>query len=53
MKGEKMFLVKDTLKYLVQLLNDRDRIAIIEFENVANRILPLVTVSNNNMPKIL
>lgn len=45
MKGEKMFLVKDTLKYLVELLNERDRISIVEFEAVANRILPLVAVS--------
>ena len=45
MKGEKMFLVKDTLKYLVELLNEKDRISIVEFEAVANRILPLVSVS--------
>ena len=53
MKGEKMFIVKNTLKYLVELLNEKDRIAIVEFEFVANRILPLVAVNQRNMPKIL
>jgi len=48
-----MFIVKNTLKYLVELLNEKDRIAIVEFEFVANRILPLVAVSQRNMPKIL
>jgi len=53
MKGEKMFIVKNTLRYLVELLNEKDRIAIVEFEYVANRILPLVAVSQRNMPTIL
>lgn len=53
MKGMKMELVKSTLKYLTELLNENDRISLVEFESEAKRISPLMSCSKNNIPKIL
>ena len=33
MYGEKIKLVRETLKYLLELLNENDRLCLIKFEN--------------------
>lgn len=52
MNGEKIQLVKSTLLQLVEMLNEGDRLSIIQFESNAQRILPLVAVSKKNAERI-
>jgi uncharacterized protein YegL len=53
MQGVKITLLRDTLKYLVDLLGDDDRISIVQFESSAKRLIPLQRVTETNKPKIL
>ena len=52
MEGEKIKLVQQALLSLLELLNERDRIALVEFNSRADCLLTLVTVSKDNIPKI-
>lgn len=52
MSGEKLELVKKTLIQLGEFLGEQDRIALIEFESSARRILPLTCFSKKNKSKI-
>ena len=45
MNGEKIALVRDTLKFLVETLTPSDRISLILFNSYASRLCPLKTVS--------
>ena len=53
MSGAKITLLKDTLKYLVDLLGENDRISIVKFNGSAERLTPLQRVTEANKPKIL
>mmetsp|Transcript_67640 Transcript_67640/g.78535 ORF Transcript_67640/g.78535 Transcript_67640/m.78535 type:complete len:576 (+) Transcript_67640:1-1728(+) len=53
MGGEKIILLRETLKYLVDLLGENDRMSIVQFSSSARRILPLKKVSDANKPEIL
>ena len=46
MDGQKIALVRDTLKFLVETLTPSDRISLIVFNNYATRLCPLTTVTN-------
>ena len=48
MSGQKIELVKETLNYLLTLLNENDRLCLIEFQSYANRIIPLTRCSKKN-----
>ena len=48
MEGEKMQLLKDTFKYLLELLDENDRLSIITFESTARRITPLFKMNEKN-----
>ena len=48
MQGEKMQLVKDSFKYLLELLGDNDRLSVIIFENSSARISNLTRTTNEN-----
>jgi uncharacterized protein YegL len=52
MAGAKINLVIDTLLYLLKLLDENDRLCLITFNNNAERICPLMTVSAENKPKL-
>ena len=52
MKGEKIKLVQQALLSLLELLNEKDRIALVEFNSYGKCLLTLVTVSKDNIPKI-
>lgn len=41
MAGAKIKLVQDTLKYLLELLNENDRLCLVLFESSATRLSPL------------
>ena len=45
MSGEKINLVRETLDYLLTLLNENDRISLVEFASGASRMIPLTRVS--------
>ena len=53
MQGTKITLLKDTLKYLVEILGDDDRISIVKFNSQASRLTPLQRVAEANKPGIL
>ena len=53
MQGEKMELVKNTFKYLLEYLGDSDRLSIIIFNSCASRLISLVRTTSDNKQKIL
>ena len=53
MDGKKMELVKDSFTYLLELLGDNDRLSIIIFDHVAERITPLIRMTQVNKKKTL
>ena len=53
MEGSKIMLLIETLKYLVDLLGENDRISIVKFSSRGARLLPLKRVSEVNKPEIL
>ncbi len=53
MSGEKIKLVKDTMKFLLETLTPSDRLSIITFNNSGRRICGLKTVSKHNMESFL
>lgn len=48
MSGEKIKLVRETLKYLVDLMGENDRLSLILFESTASRLCPLLRVTSKN-----
>ena len=52
MEGPKIKLLINTLKYLIDLLDENDRISIVRFSNAGKRLTRLVRVSESNKPKI-
>lgn len=53
MKDAKLTLLKDTLKFLVDLLGEDDRISIVKFDSSAKRLTPLQRVTKSNKIQIL
>lgn len=49
MSGEKIQLVRDTLKFLVETLTPSDRISLIMFNSFATRLCPLKCVTGENI----
>lgn len=45
MSGQKLDLVKETMKYLIETLTPSDRLSIITFQSQASRICPLKAVT--------
>lgn len=41
MSGEKIKLVKETLNYLLTILNENDRLSIVIFDDTVERLNPL------------
>lgn len=52
MSGEKESLVKQSIKYLLTILTEKDRICLITFQNHSEYITPLLQVSDANKPII-
>lgn len=48
MNGTKIKLVKDSLKQMLSMFKENDRISIVTFSHVAQRITKLLTVSAKN-----
>ena len=53
MSGDKIQLVKESLKYLVNLMNEEDKFALIEFSNEENIINYLTKMTEENKALIL
>ena len=49
MNGEKIELVKETMRFLIETLTPSDRLSIITFNGSGNRICGLRTVTQENM----
>ena len=52
MYGDKMDMVKDTLKYLVDLMNENDKLAIITFSDSAKVIQELLPMKEANKEQV-
>lgn len=50
--GNKLNLVKKTLKFILSFLTEKDRICLIKFSTDSHRILNLTKTSDENKPKI-
>lgn len=48
MSGTKAKLVRKSLKYLLKILNDKDRICLITYDNNAKVLTPFLRNSENN-----
>ena len=53
MKGEKTTLLKESLKFLIDILGENDRISIVKCDIKGLRILPLKSVSKKNKREII
>jgi len=53
MMGEKLQMVKNSFEYLLPNLNEKDRLAIIIFNDQATRLVPLVRTTESNKRYIL
>jgi len=53
MQGEKIQLVKDTFKYLLELLSENDRLSIIIFDDTVKKLTPLLRMTESNKKKTL
>ena len=49
MSGEKIELVRETMKFLIETLTPSDRLSIITFNSSGNRVCGLKTVTQENM----
>lgn len=49
MDGEKIQTVKKTLKLLLNFLSENDRLCLIEFNEIAQRLTPLKKVTKSNI----
>lgn len=52
MSGTKIKLVKETLLFLVEVLKEKDRISLIEFNSSSEILLPLTNINKENKEKI-
>lgn len=52
MEGEKIYQLKQTLKYILNILNPQDRLCIITFDTNAKRVTKLLRVSSENIETI-
>lgn len=52
MSGEKIQLVRDTMKYVLKMLTPKDRLSIAVYENHGTRICPFKFVNEDNMPAL-
>jgi len=48
MSGKKIKLVKDTLEFIIDCLNENDRLSVITFNTAGERIIPLTRMNKNN-----
>ena len=53
MRGQKIELVKNTFKYLLEYLGDSDRLSIVIFDTNASRLIPLTRTTEANKQIIL
>lgn len=53
MKGEKIQLVRDTIKFLIETLTPADRLSIILFNTYAKRVCGLKCVTPENSVKLV
>jgi Mg-chelatase subunit ChlD len=52
MGGQKIDLVKQTLLYIIDLLNENDRLSLITFTGSANKLAHLVRVNETHKPSL-
>jgi hypothetical protein len=52
MEGEKIFQLKQTLNYILNILNPQDRLCIITFDTRAKRVTKLLRVSPDNIESV-
>lgn len=48
MGGSKIELVRSTLKQLLEILNEKDRLCLVQFDSSSERLTPLICVSEGN-----
>lgn len=53
MGGEKIKLLRETLKFLLEELDEGDRICLINFDDRSERMCPLLRCSPENKVKLL
>ena len=53
MSGEPIMLVKESLKYIVELMNEKDNFALVTFSSYSNIIDGLTPMTSTNKNKIL
>jgi uncharacterized protein YegL len=53
MEGEKIKLLIDSFKNIIEYLGDNDRLCLITFDSYANRILPLTRMTSEGKSKVL
>jgi len=53
MEGEKLNLIKESLKYLLDELGPNDRVSIVVFNNVPERIIPLIRMTEEGKQRAL
>lgn len=51
MCGQKIALVRDTMKYVVEMLTPNDRLSIMVYNNSGTRLCPFMFVNSANIPK--
>ena len=52
MKGEKAMLVRQSLKYILKVLGEKDRICLVSFDNKAKVMIPFLRISHENKERI-
>lgn len=53
MQGEKIELLKSTLRQMLDYMGETDRLGFVQFDSSAQRILPFTVVNSGNKDKIL
>ena len=53
MEGEKLELVKKTFGSILRYLDENDRLSVIVFNSISERINPLIRMTPENKKKIL
>ena len=51
MSGQKIALVRDTMKYVVEMLTPNDRLSIMVYNDNGTRLCPFMFVNSANIPK--
>jgi hypothetical protein len=52
MSGQKIELVRDTLSQLIELLSEKDRLCIVQFDDKVQRLTPLSCVTGEKKAKL-